>query len=416
MSTLVHGIEPGQSYSESIREFCLSIHYHGPAAYRALRKRFKKNHLPHPHTIASWYRYCSVRSEPGIHASTLERLKAVALEVKKNSGQPLICSLIADEMDIRKQILWSNQLKKYVGYISYGIKPEEQNRLPVANQALVFMLSGINQNFVFPVCYHLIRSLKTADKITLLNEVISRITECGVVIKNLTFDGLRTNFSMSNELGANLDIHSKDFQPFFRNPIDKSKIFIMLDNCHAEKLVRNTLGNKDVIWDDENKPIEWNYFVELEKFSRSNDFCTHKLNSQHINFKKKNMNVKIATETMSNSVADSMQFLLDKGVKEFENAKPTIRFIKFVITLFGIFNSKSCRSKQIFKNGLTVDNKDAVFTFFNQAEAYIKMLRIKVINKNGNFKRVFLTKSLNKTAFVGYLINFFVKRNIFRIN
>lgn len=64
LNCLTNGIKSGDSYSESVREFCFSIHYHSPAAYRVIREAFNNN-LPHPHTIASWYRYSNIKGEPG---------------------------------------------------------------------------------------------------------------------------------------------------------------------------------------------------------------------------------------------------------------------------------------------------------------------------------------------------------------
>lgn len=183
LKCLVHGIKPGELYPESVRQFSLAINFRSPAAYNVVRNAFKKK-LPHPHTIASWYRYSNIKSEPGFHQETCERLKKIASDVLSETKNPLVCSLIVDEMYIRKQVLWCNQSQKYVGCISYGAK-EEQKLLPIANQAIVFLLNGINQEFEFPVGYHFIKSLSSDDKADLYLEVIKKVTDCGVVIKIL---------------------------------------------------------------------------------------------------------------------------------------------------------------------------------------------------------------------------------------
>lgn len=254
LKCLVHGIKPGELYPESVRQFSLAINFRSPAAYNVVRNAFKKK-LPHPHTIASWYRYSNIKSEPGFHQETCERLKKIASDVLSETKNPLVCSLIVDEMYIRKQVLWCNQSQKYVGCISYGAK-EEQKLLPIANQAIVFLLNGINQEFEFPVGYHFIKSLSSDDKANLYLEVIKKVTDCGVIIKNITFDGLSSNFAMCKKLGADLDIFSSNFKPFILNPFNQSKIFIIFDNCHAEKLIRNTLGNKEVIFEEHGKRIK----------------------------------------------------------------------------------------------------------------------------------------------------------------
>lgn len=131
-------------------------------------------------------------------------------------------------MYIRKQVLWCNQSQKYVGNISYGPKIEEQSLLPIANQAIVFMLTGLNQELEFPVGYHFISNLDAEAKADLFKKVIIKITECEIIIKNITFDGLQSNFAMCRILGANLNIFSDNFKPYILNSIDQSKIFIIL--------------------------------------------------------------------------------------------------------------------------------------------------------------------------------------------
>lgn len=406
----MHGIKPGELYPESVRQFCITVHFHSPAAYKCIRNTFKRK-LPHPHTIASWYRYSNVKGSPGIHQETCDRLKRIATDVLEETKQPMICSLIVDEMYIRKQILWCNQSQKYVGYVSYGAN-QGQKRLPMANQAIVFFLNGINQKLEFPVCFHFIRALNANDKANLYSEVIEKVTECGVVIKNITFDGLASNFAMCQKLGAQLNIFASDFKPFILNPLNQSKIFIMFDNCHAEKLIRNTLGNKGVIYDEKNEGIKWEHLENLLEFSNQFDLRTHKLSKKHIDFKSSIMNVKIATETMSNSVADSLQYLQDKGISKFQKVEPTIRFIRIFNCLFDIFNSRATDSENIFKRPLCADNKAAIYKFLDEAKNYIENLKVDVIIKGKN-RKIRVTKSRNGISFRGYIININVIKEMF---
>lgn len=413
MRNLVRDLKPGESYPEVVRDFCISIHYHSPKAYEVLRKKLN-NRIPHPHTIASWYRYSNIESEPGFHPSTFERLKKVSADVMAEDSSLLICSLITDEMYIRKQVLWSNQSQKYFGYVSYGVSPDEK-LLPIANQAIVFMLTGINRKFEFPIGYHFITTLKTDDKTALFMEAIAKVTESGIKIKNLTFDGLSTNIAMCKKLEAQLNPYAKNFKPYILNPTNNDKIYIIFDNCHMEKLARNTLGNKSVIYDDKNERIQWKHLIDLERFSSENELRTHKLSRKHVEFKSSIMNVKIATETMSNSVADSLQFLSEKGVEKFQDVQATIRYIRNVNNLFDIFNSRSTRSKQVFKRGMSIANRDAIFEFFDEATLYMQNLKIDIQDKKSpdKVKRVFLAKSKNNTAYRAFLINMESLRAIF---
>lgn len=96
---------------------------------------------------------------------------------------------------------------------------------------------------------------------------------------------------MCELLGAKLDVFSKKFEPFIHNLLNNELIYIILDPCHMEKLVRNALASKKIFYDKQNNKIEWRYIEALYKYSSGHDFRTHKLSKKHIEFKRNIMNV-----------------------------------------------------------------------------------------------------------------------------
>lgn len=80
-------------------------------------------------------------------------------------------------------------------------------------------------------------------------------------------------------------------------------------NLHMLKLMRNCLGNREILFTSDEKKIEWKYFVRLVKLQLENNInFGNKLTKTHLQFEDKKMNVRIAAETLSDSTADSMQF------------------------------------------------------------------------------------------------------------
>lgn len=164
----------------------------------------------------------------------MELLTKIAYEFESKHQRKLLCSLVFDEMDIRQQVLWSlHQLDYigYTGYTNYDQHPENEQNI-VAKQAIVFVLNGIEVNFEFPMAYFFIESLKSGHRANLLTEIIKAVTRCGIRVTNLTFDGLPSNVPMCKLLGANLDVLSKDFTPFFHSPLNNihwllKKFFMM---------------------------------------------------------------------------------------------------------------------------------------------------------------------------------------------
>lgn len=203
-------------------------------------------------------------------------------------------------MDIRHQILWNRHNDDYDGFVNEPTKPTDvfestdasgNNDLKRAKQAIVFILNGINYCFEFPVAYWIIQTLNKYQRKSLLLEVIEAVTKAGVKIVNITFDGYSSNISMCELLGADLKVFSENFKPFFLNPFNNQKLNILLDPCHMLKLVRNTLANKEILYNANNREIRWSYFESLVQFSKGNDFHVHKMNKKHLQWKRNTMNV-----------------------------------------------------------------------------------------------------------------------------
>lgn len=101
----------------------------------------------------------------------------------------------------------------------------------------------------------------------------------------------------------------------------------------------------------------------------------------------------LISKTMSNSFADSLQYLHDEGVSKFQNIEPTIRFIRIFNNL--VFN--------MFSNDHYVQVTKMSFRNFRMKRNYIKHLKV---TKDGKKKKkILVTKSRNG--------NFFRKNKIF---
>lgn len=305
----------------------------------------------------------------------MKRLKTFVDELKQK-GENLTCALMVDEMYIRKQVYYDVHSYEYIGYPTYppssasefisfddmkklGNKDETENngssdvvdepskKKPslLATRALVFMLSGVNKKFHFPVVYHFVKGVKSKDLYELTRDVIMNVSEQGVVISNLTFDGAKTNFAMCNFLGANLNASSDEFQPYFPNPFDNSKIiYIIADPSHMLKLMRNLLGNHKILLDDNENKIKWSFFDDLQKNSTKGDLLTHKLTKKHTDeWVRNKMNVRLACETYSESVANSMKMLRISKHPQFQDSEPTERFTDIMDKAFDILNSVNSR-------------------------------------------------------------------------
>ncbi|XP_031639164.1 uncharacterized protein LOC116351224 [Contarinia nasturtii] len=153
INCLMHGVMKSEKFPAYVREVAINMHYHSPRAYEFLRKTFNNN-LPHTSTLRRWYAHSDLNTGPGITTKTLEFLK-----------------------------------KK--GYVTYGC--DDKDDPLIAKEAIVFVVSGLNEKFRIPAAYHFVNSLDAIKKAALVNLVLVALTETGVTIASLTFDGHPTN-------------------------------------------------------------------------------------------------------------------------------------------------------------------------------------------------------------------------------
>lgn len=110
------------------------------------------------------------------------------------------------------------------------------------------------------------------------------------------------------------------------------------------------------------------------------------------------MVVRLAVETLSNSVADSMQYLKDTGHEEFANSSATIRYIKCMNDIFDIMNSNKKKTHlNIFKNPINPQTAHTIFAYFSKATDYLRKIKL----PDGKY----VIHSRKKTGFRGFIIN-----------
>ncbi|XP_022182833.1 uncharacterized protein LOC111042513 [Myzus persicae] len=113
------------------------------------------------------------------------------------------------------------------------------------------------------------------------------------------------------------------------------------------------------------------------------------------------MKVKLATQLLSQSVADALKFCKDTlKIHEFSNAGATISFIEMFNKVFDILNSRSINCIES-KKALCKENIEEIKLFTNHFCTYIKGL--KILESDNNFIPVLESK--RKTGFIGFIVS-----------
>lgn len=389
-----------KKYTPALRKFAVTLHYYSPAAYKYVRQVFN-GVLPHPRVIGRWYE--NSRADPGFSKQALDTL----IEKFKATGKRLICSLVADEMALRHQAIWTG--KKTVGVVDFGAGPSKSSE--IATQAYVFNVVCMNENWMIPVAYFLVNGLSAETRANLIKTCLKECYSVGVDIFSITFDGCSSNINAANLLGCNLK-DPYNLKTTFKHPSGTYKVAILLDACHMIKLVRNTFEAKRLIYNGNGKHIRWQFLIDLLKLQKNLGLnFANKLTARHIHFRNEVMKVKLATQVMSMSVANALKLCSEIAPSpDFSGTEHTVEFIELFNNLFDIFNS---RSSQFYgmKKPLSAQNAREVLEYLDKVKNYILGLSIfikyrstvrgrvsmKLVKKN-----LIVTKS--KTGFLGFLV------------
>jgi len=142
-----------------------------------------------------------------------------------------------------------------------------------------------------------------------------------------------------------------DVKSSFSHDTYDHPLFFIPDACHMLKLARNSLADLKVFLDDAKCEVKWDHIKILHAFQEDEGLkIGNKLAKGHIEFQRQKMNVKVAAQTLSSSVADAIEYLMTSGHPKFADAEGTIRFIRIIDKLFDLLNSRNPFAKGFKKS------------------------------------------------------------------
>lgn len=358
--------------------------------------------------MTAWMANSDLNSKPGILQQSLEVLKRKNAE-KEANNEKLIGGLLWDEMSIKSALRWTENTMYGFEDVP-NMSANERKDARIATEVILFMFTGINDDIKIPVAYYFTAPTDAETRYALAQKILKEVIDCGVMLTSITFDGHSSNPGVCEKMGANLNVFTSDFNPSFN--VGNSKIHIILDPSHMLKMMRGAIGNRKILYNSENKPIKWLFFERLVNFRDRRNFSgMHKMAQAHIDFHTNAMKVILAVQTLSDSTANAMQFLMNQGYSTFENAQPTIEYIKMCSDIFSIFNSTKCsdQKENPLRNMMSRKNAAEIFQCFEKVEKYMKGLQIRT--PAGNL--VPICTSQLKTAFKGCVMNIRSYKNLY---
>eukprot|EP00794_Sanderia_malayensis_P005759 gene5759-6462_t len=185
----------GHKFPSELKSFALTLQFYFAKAYDLICKTFKLA-LPHKSQMPKWY--STILAEPGFTEPVFNALKMKVNEAEKSK---LLCSLVIDEITIRKHISWDGYSFRCYVDVGNGIQDDSS---PVAKDALVFMVVNINGSWKVPFAYFLIGGLSGGGASKSCQTLYNSDFQILASVVSLTCDGPFYNFSMLSVLGASL--------------------------------------------------------------------------------------------------------------------------------------------------------------------------------------------------------------------
>jgi hypothetical protein len=238
-----------------------------------------------------------------------------------------LCCISVDEMSIKANLFYNISTDEVVGFYDDGYK----KTLTRAKSVLVLMVRGISSPWKQPLAYFFVGTSCPAETLrNIIATAIIELRDCGLKVVSLTND-MGSNFvQLSSLLGISPE------HPFFS--IEGEDVCYMFDVPHLIKSFRNNLMKHSFHFDG--NVASWNDILTVYHHDKNfNLRLLSKLTDSHVNPKSfQKMKVKLATQTVSETVASCIKTYVSLGKLE-DEALGTAMLLSQMDKLFDILNS-----------------------------------------------------------------------------
>lgn len=307
-------------YSDGFKQFALTLYMLGPKAYRHLSKIIS---LPSKGTLRrvtqKWRIY------PGFNDFVFKLLDLKASVMQKKSKD---CILTIDEMPIKSNLYYNISRDGITGFEELHNKRSTD----IATKALVVMVRGVSYDWTHPVAYFFTTNSTSMYELKkIIFEAVRRLKSIGFNILAITSDHAPNFYRLVKSY-----FKLTPDRPYIL--IDGEVIFYIFDVPHLLKSTRNKFFSNTFNVNDGDTSkcyVEHLYNVDKKRQIR----LAPKLSDEHLFPNKlQKMNVKLASEIFSHSVAVAMHTYMDfKQIST--KGKATANFIEIMSKLFAILNS-----------------------------------------------------------------------------
>ena len=281
----------GMRWTQQDKLLALGLYYKSPSAYRFMQHTFR---LPTERTLRNYITGFDVTT--GFDTDFMAALQK-RVEALNDAERNVVVTF--DGMSLRSALKYFEHDDRIVGFedlASFG-----GVSVNVAKHALQFMVRGISSRWKQPVGHFFIGASVNSEILkSMIVSLITKLEAIGLHVAAVVCDQEASHRVCLNALGVTNEA------PFFTST-SGNVVYVLNDPPHLIKNVRNNLLRYDFLIDD--AVVSFEHIATLFELEQANVLrFVPKLTKGHIemnNFKK--MNVKLATQVLSHSVASGIR-------------------------------------------------------------------------------------------------------------
>ena len=322
----------GHRFSDEIKKFALTLHCYSPHAYNFVRSILS---LHCPSSLAHWT--SSVNCEPGFLLDVFTFLQ----EKANDNLSYRDCALNFDGIYRKAGVVYNQSDGCYDSFVNFGTDISATDPDAIATEVLVFTLVGLQGYWKVPIGYFLINSIIATNLYYLASKALSLASCHGLNIYSTSCDAYPSNIDSMRYFGCEFGTKVDDIKSSFSHDTYDHPLLFIPDACHMLKLAMNSPADLKVFLDDAKCEVKWDHIKILHAFQEDEGLkIGSKLSKGHIEFQRQKVNVNVAAQTLSSSVADAIEYLMTSGHPKFVDAEGTIRFIRIIDKTFDLLNSR----------------------------------------------------------------------------
>lgn len=375
-----------------------------PTAYEYLRESGLLQ-LPSQRRLYDFSHF--TQAKEGIQQAVLELLSEKLEKIITEDYQRFF-NLLFDEMNIQSGLVVTksgeiigfvnlNEIEQSVSDLEAQLSGEGEVKKQEAKKVLVFMLQGVSLDIHEVVAIFPTTELSAEQLYTRAWDVIFNLESRNIKILTLIGDGAGCNkkfFKMHTKYDD-----SQEFVYSTRNIAsgEDRPIFFMIDPPHLLKTIRNcfsnSYGHKNTrrMWKD-GEVISWAAIEMLLNATIKDKFKKHKLTWAHVKLTAfTRMNVKYATQTMSNSASTSLSDYKDDERFNGLVTSQLVMFLRVVNMFFDCLNGsgdpdgKRNKSNKFLLPYTSVNDERLTTTLKQEVLQFFQDWKLSVENREGVF-------------------------------